>query len=549
MSRSIEKGTVAYFSFDALSIHGAVIKQGVFKRSASVQLAKGAYAGGRIEDENAFGLAFDELCRKIKVRKGMVCAVDMAETEVLSRKVEIPSTIPKDEIRGYLFMEIGSSIILPFDDVAFDYEVLGETDTKTEVMLHAVSVDLTKAIRAYMKKRGFQLKKIVPRPVAIANGVTRLEELDPLKSTLLWHVTPFAHQLLVLEEGQVRFIRAIETDLPYRADTTEGRVTYTYHGSADELSTQMDEWLNELARFLDFYRYSLRTDGRPIDELLVSGTIPNLDELIRTIEAEEMVPVRRIADPLPLSHATPLSHQMLPLLGMATLDKEHDANFINSTDVTLRWPIIASLLALLIGGGATGYLFYEVNELKRNEAQVEEQLQLVRIYQTEQVNSKGQQLLSLEQTVTALTNEEKLAVPALRALTEQLPPTGYVLTYNYSDGSLMSVRSQFETLSDLNAFQRSLLNDPRFENVKLLGVTTETKAEADEEDTDTDTDTDTTLSPNILDSTNEVLPRYIGEFTFTFIDAESETPEGETPDDELPDGETEETTDEEVVSE
>ncbi|TCI37577.1 MULTISPECIES: pilus assembly protein PilM [unclassified Exiguobacterium] len=533
MSRAIEKGTVAYFSFDALSIHGAVIKQGVFKRSASVQLAKGAYAEGLIQDENAFGLAFDELCRKIKVRKGMVCAVDMAETEVLSRKVEIPSNIPKDEIRGYLFMEIGSSIILPFDDVAFDYEVLGETDMKTEVMLHAVSVDLTKAIRAYMKKRGFALKKIVPRPIAIANGVSRLETLDPLKSTLLWHVTPFAHQLLVLEEGQVRFIRAIENDLSYRADTTDGIVTYTFNGSNEALANRTDEWLNELARFLDFYRYSLRTDGRPIDELIISGTVPELDDLVRTIELESMVPIKRIDDPLPLSHATPLTHQMLPLLGMATLDRDHDANFINATDVTLRWPIVASLAALLIGGGLTGYLYYEVNGIEQDKAQVNEQLQLVRIYQTEQVNSKGQQVISLEQTVTALTTEEKQAVPALRALTEQLPPTGYVLTYNYADGSLMSVRTQFETLPDLNAFQRALLNDPRFDNVKLLGVTTETKAEADQ---DAETDTGTP----VLNASDEPLPRYIGEFTFTFIDAEPETPEGET---EQPEE------DEEVVSE
>ncbi|MEW8966480.1 pilus assembly protein PilM [Exiguobacterium alkaliphilum] len=525
MSRAIEKGTVAYFSFDALSIHGAVIKQGVFKRSASVQLAKNAYAEGRIQDENAFGLAFDELCRKLKVRKGMVCAVDMAETEVLSRKVDIPSNIPKDEIRGYLFMEIGSSIILPFDDVAFDYEVLGETEMKTEVMLHAVSVELTKAIRGYMKKRGFVLKKIVPRPVAIANGVARLETLDPLKSTLLWHVTPFAHQLLVLEEGQVRFIRAIETDIPYRAETTDGVVTYTYSGSREAFLTQTDEWLNELSRFLDFYRYSLRTDGRPIDELLVSGTVPELDDLVRTIEAEAMVAVKRIDDPLPLSHATPLSHQMLPLLGMATLDRDRDANFINSTDVTLRWPVVASLASLLIGGGLAGFLYYEVQGLERQETQLNEQLQLVRIYQTEQVNSKGQQVLSLDQTVTSLTNEEKQAVPALRALTEQLPPTGYVLTYNYADGSLMSVRAQFETLPELNAFQRALLNDPRFENVKLLGVTTETKADTES----TETDETTRL-------TEEPLPRYIGEFTFTFVDAE------------VTETDTEGTTDEEVVS-
>lgn len=503
MGRLIEKGTVAYFSFDAFSIHGAVIKQGVFKRRASLQLAKGAYEEGRIKDETAFGLAFDELCRKLKVRRGMTCAVALDETEVLSRKVEIPPTIPNDEIRGYLFMEIGSSIILPFDDVSFDYEVLTEDETKTEVMLHAVSVDLTKSLRTYMKKRGLTLKKIVPRSVAVANGIIRISDVDPLQSTLLWHVTPFSHQLLVLEEGQIRFIRSIQTNLPYHVDTREGIVNYSFDGTEEAKESQMDDWLNELVRFLDFYRYSLRADGRSIDKLLVSGTVPEVDELVQSIETEALVSVTRVSDPLPIAHTIPLSHQMLPLLGMATL--ERDTNFINSTDVTLRWPIVAGLFALLIGGGATGYLYYETDRLEQDQARIEEQLQLVRIYQTEQVNSKGQQVLSLDQTVTALNDMEKQAVPALRALTEQLPPTGYVLTYNYADQSLLSVRVQFETLPDLNAFQRSLMNDERFDSVNLLGVTTETKADPDEEES--------TVA-------KEPLPRYIGEFTFTYVPVE-----------------------------
>jgi len=520
MSRGIEKGTVTYFSFDALSIHGAVIKQGVFKRSASVQLAKDAYGEGKILDETAFSLAFDELCRKLKVRRGMTCAVALDETEVLSRKVEIPSSIPKDEIRGYLFMEIGSSIILPFDDVSFDYEVLGEDGVKTDVMLHAVSIELTKSLRAYMKKRGLALKKITPRSVAVANGVIRLSEIDPLQSTLLWHITPFSHQLLVLEEGQIRFIRSIELDLPYQVGTKDGVVTYTYDGTGEMKANQLDDWLNELARFLDFYRYSLRTDGRAIDELYVSGTVPEVDDLVRMIQAESLVSVTRVEQPLAIAHGTPLSHQMLPLLGMATLQRDRDTNFINSTDVTLRWPIVTGLVALLLGGGAAGYLYYEVDQLKAEQTRIEEELQLVQIYQTEQVNSKAQQVLSLDQTVTALTDMEKDAVPALRAFTEQLPPTGYVLTYNYADGSIMSVRTQFETLEDLNAFQRSLMTDERFLDVKLLGVTTELKADVDAEEEE-----------NSLEE--DPLPRYIGEFTFMFQDVEDELTEEEDTDEEV----------------
>lgn len=108
----------------------------------------------------------------------------------------------------------------------------------------------------------------------------------------------------------------------------------------------------------------------------------------------------------------------------------------------------------------------------------------------------------------------------LRALTEQLPPTGYVLTYNYTDGSIVSIRTQFETLEDLNAFQRSLMTDERFLDVKLLGVTTELKADVDAEEEE-----------NALE--DEPLPRYIGEFTFTFQDVEDEVTEEEDTDEEV----------------
>ena len=513
MSRAIEKGTVAYFSFDALSIHGAVIKQGVFKRSGSLQLAQSAYGEGKILDESAFSLAFDELCRKLKIRRGMTCAIAIDETEVISRNVEIPSSIPKDEIRGYLLMEIGNSIILPFENVSFDYEVLGEDDTKTDVMLHAVSFELTMALRTYMKKRGLALKKVVPRSVAVANGVMHLSDIDAFGSMLLWHVTPFTHQFFVLEEGQIHFIRSIETGIPYEVGTREGVVTYTSNVSAD---VKMDEFLNELTQFLDLYRYSLRSDGHQIDQLLISGTVPEVDDLVRSIEAESLVPVTRVEQPLAISHSTPLSHQMLPILGMATLNRDHDTNFINSTDLILRWPIVTGLVVLLIGGGTAGYLYNEVDQLKTEGTRIEQQLQLVTIYQNEQLNSKDQQVLSLDQTVKSLIKVERNAVPALQALTEQLPPTGYVLTYNYGDGSLMSVHTQFETLSDLNEFQRALMTDGRFEDVDLLGVTTEMKATVDETDSTLSEEPDSTLS-------EEPLPRYIGEFTFTFVDVEEET--------------------------
>ena len=56
---------------------------------------------------------------------------------VVIRKTTIPEDIQVDEIEGYLYLELGTSIHLPFEDPVFDIVVLNEGEHGKDILLFA----------------------------------------------------------------------------------------------------------------------------------------------------------------------------------------------------------------------------------------------------------------------------------------------------------------------------------------------------------------------------------------------------------------------------
>lgn len=52
------------------------------------------------------------------------------DSRLVIRKVAIPKDIKDDEIKGYLYLEMGTSIHLPFEEPIFDVVLLEETEEK-----------------------------------------------------------------------------------------------------------------------------------------------------------------------------------------------------------------------------------------------------------------------------------------------------------------------------------------------------------------------------------------------------------------------------------
>lgn len=99
-------------------------------------LPPGVVKEGKIIDPDTLKIILDECIDIWKIRRRKVRFL-APDSYVTIRRITIPSDVTYDEIKGYLYLEIGSSIHLPFEDPVFDYIVLPVQEEKKEILLFA----------------------------------------------------------------------------------------------------------------------------------------------------------------------------------------------------------------------------------------------------------------------------------------------------------------------------------------------------------------------------------------------------------------------------
>ena len=99
-------------------------------------LPAGLISNGEIQDYESLMMILEECVDEWKIRNRKVRFL-IPESLVIIRKVMIPAEVMDDEIHGYLYLELGKSLHLPFEDPVFDTVVLSEKEDKKEILLFA----------------------------------------------------------------------------------------------------------------------------------------------------------------------------------------------------------------------------------------------------------------------------------------------------------------------------------------------------------------------------------------------------------------------------
>jgi type IV pilus assembly protein PilM len=95
------------------------------ERFASVELPRGAVAGGEIADHAAVAAAVKELLSKGRFGVKRT-AIGIANQKVVVRQIDMPA-MAEDELRGALQYQAQEYIPIPIEDAILDYQVLEET--------------------------------------------------------------------------------------------------------------------------------------------------------------------------------------------------------------------------------------------------------------------------------------------------------------------------------------------------------------------------------------------------------------------------------------
>ncbi|MGR3765214.1 type IV pilus biogenesis protein PilM [Rossellomorea sp. NS-SX7] len=244
------------------------------------KLPDGVIKGGRIVDEETLLYILEECIDEWKIKRKPVRFV-VPDPFVVLRKVSIPSDIREDEMEGYLFLEIGSSIHLPFEDPVFDYSILGASGEKQEVLLVASQEEIVDSYKRLLEE--VKLKPVAAdiAPLALYRTVLHEGKALPHEHTMLLHMDELLLTVSIFHKHEPIFTRPIVLEAEMEDRVPEGGLPVN----------MLQDALNEIEKVMNFYRYSLNKGEQSVGKAVVSGGHPRLQLLKEQLQERVSIPV------------------------------------------------------------------------------------------------------------------------------------------------------------------------------------------------------------------------------------------------------------------
>ncbi|MGG4491692.1 type IV pilus biogenesis protein PilM [Metabacillus idriensis] len=276
-------------------------------------LPEGLVRGGVIQDFDTLSLILDECVREWGI-KGRKIRFTVPDSHVVIRKVTVPGDLIDDEIRGHLYIEIGSSIHLPFDEAVFDFIVTGRTEKELHLLLFASSEELVRSYSDLFESAGLKPDAADISPLCQYRFyLNQKTKVDHASSVMLIQYDLSGVNLSIFQHEQPVFMRNLEVEKSIReSDKMSGSITQ------DDFRLQVNEIIKEIDHVLNFYRFSLNQGNDEVSSFILTGDHPLLQEAERLLIERYDYPVDSLKNAqAEISNKSPLPASFYLTAGLA----------------------------------------------------------------------------------------------------------------------------------------------------------------------------------------------------------------------------------------
>ncbi|MEQ2529385.1 pilus assembly protein PilM [Bacillaceae bacterium CLA-AA-H227] len=261
-------------------------------------LPNGIITNGKINEYETLLHILEECVEDWKLRKRNVRFL-IPESFVIIRKVSIPAEVKEDELKGYLYLELGTSIHLPFDEPVFDAVVISKDKERQEVLIFAAQEEPVLEYRELLTDAKLTPIEAEISPLALYRLYHHLNDankgenllvvqfgLNDVNICIFENAIPFFMHHLPLEFDEEKWDKKL---------TRDGKYELKYVGEPSDLSFQLDDVYKEINRLMDFYRYSLHQGNKQVSKLLLAGDHLMLSQIEQDLERQFAVPQETIS--------------------------------------------------------------------------------------------------------------------------------------------------------------------------------------------------------------------------------------------------------------
>ncbi len=282
-------------------------------------LPVGVITNGKIQDYETLVMILEECLQEWKIQKRQVRFL-VPESFVIIRKLNIPSNVQDDEIKGYLYLELGSSIHLPFDEPVFDAVILSSDEEKKEILIFAAQEEHVLEYTELFEDVKLDPVEAEISPLALYRLYYHLQE-DKENGDLLAVQFDINTVNICIFENHIPFFMhhmPVEFDeKKWEAKVNrEGQYELSYIGNQGDLDYQFEDIYKEINRLMDFYRYSLHQGKKQVPKILLNGDHPMIKKVLSDFKDRFDIPIETISlEGIQDDHHLPYTHYLA--LGLA----------------------------------------------------------------------------------------------------------------------------------------------------------------------------------------------------------------------------------------
>ncbi|PLS16861.1 pilus assembly protein PilM [Bacillus sp. M6-12] len=261
----------------------------IISKCGEYYLPSGIIKDGRIVDFETLSTILEQQIDEWKIQKRSVRFL-VPDPFIVIRKVQIPLDVKDDEIKGYLYLELGTSIHLPFEEPVFDAVVLGESDGKKELLLFAAPEEIIMDYNMLLEDCRLTPVAADISSLALYRLYYRNDQAVRDDHLLLLEFDLFSVSASIFVDHKPIFMRHIpiqgESD-EWEAEGTRSRHNeLSYTGDKEQYLTMLEDTYKEIERVMSFYQYSLNQGQSKISKILLCGDHPYLPELLKVMSSQ-----------------------------------------------------------------------------------------------------------------------------------------------------------------------------------------------------------------------------------------------------------------------
>ncbi|UII55046.1 pilus assembly protein PilM [Cytobacillus spongiae] len=277
-------------------------------------LPHGIITNGKIVDYETLSTILEECVREWKIAKRPVRFI-VPDSFVIIRKVTVPSDVKDDEIKGYLYLELGSTIHLPLEDPVFDAKILFTEENKKQVLIFAAPEQSVMEYSNLLLEQKLNPIAADISPLALYRLYYQLDQAATGERLMMIQLDVQTANICIFENHTPFFMHHLpidydETKWELQLNRT-GEYELKYIGETNELMRQFSDVYKEVSRLMDFYRYSLHQGKEQVNKLLLHGDHPLIAGIKEEMSQQFDVPIEIIQEdrieqgkegPLPRNH-------------------------------------------------------------------------------------------------------------------------------------------------------------------------------------------------------------------------------------------------------